>query len=209
MDNYAISREFTRSSISDLIAFASAIKTNLGANPLFTTLQPLTDALAQACEALIAADARASAGSKADRVAREARKIDLLAMLEKTALQVQLLATEHADEALIYAAGFTPRGSKGPRSFAPLGAAEILTISRGKNTGTISGKCRNIAGAVKFAIEWSDDSGSSWHNGQYSQGFSFQLQGLLPEKRYWVRARPLGTNRRVGDWSEPVTLFVL
>lgn len=209
MENFAISREFTRSGISDLIAFASLVKTSLTASARLQPNLPLTEALVQAIEALSGADARAASGSKADRVARDARRIDLLAVLEKIALQVQLQATEAADETLIYEAGFSPRPGKGRRSFAPLGAAEIAFVNRGKNSGTVSGRCRRIDGAVKFALEWSDDAGANWHNGQYSQGTSFLLQGLTPEKRYWLRARPLGTNNRVGDWSEPVTLFVL
>ncbi len=209
MEKFAISREFTRSAISDLLAFAALVKASLTASARLLANPPLVEALAQAIEALSEAETRAVSGSKAERVARDARRVDLLAVLEKIALQVQLQATEAADETLVYEAGFSPRPGQGRRSFAPLGAAEIAFVSRGKNSGTVSGKCRRIDGAVKFALEWSDDAGATWHNGQYSKGASFLLQGLAPEKRYWLRARPLGTNNRIGDWSEPVTLFVL
>lgn len=209
MENFAISRRFNRASISDLLAFATAVKTALLASTRITLIPTLSDTLAQVCDALRDANARAVSGTKIDRLLRDNQKVELVSVLDKIALQVQYQATDQLDNSLVYEAVFSLRNSRGPRSTAPLGAAEIVAVARGKDSGTIFGRCRRIDGAVKFALEWSDDNGSSWHNGQYSLGSTFALQGLTPEKRYWIRARPLGTNNRVGNWSEPATLFVL
>lgn len=192
-----------------LLSFSSTVKTKLGAKTQPGNLQTHSENLAAACDAFSTAAALAASGSKVDRVTRDSRIVDLRAALEKLAIQVELVAAEQQNEALLLELGFQPRSAPSGRSFAPLGPAEILQLGRGRNTGTIQGKCRRMPGVQKFALEWSDDNGENWHNGTYSRGNTFQFEGLTPEKRYWVRALPLGSNNRKGSWSEPQTLFVL
>ncbi len=194
---------------SDLLAFTYAVKTNLANHARYTSLQSLNTELGNACDAFTAAEAAAKEGGTAERILRDAKMVDIRAMLEKIALQLDLMAHPAQDETVIVEAGFRVQGVPGARNRTPLGRAEILTIKRGKKSGSIQGKCRPMPGVVKFSLEWSDDNGAHWHNGTYSQGSTFLLEGLTSEKRYWLRACPLGTHRRTGDWSEPVTLFVL
>lgn len=209
MKPFEVSRAYNRMGAPELLGFAGSVWNSLSSQPAFTSLQPLADTLLAAVTALQQAEAQAIAGGKLERVVRDSRMVDLRAALEKTAMQVELLAATAQDETLVHASGFEQRNAGSRRSYVPLGPAEILSIGRGKNSGTVQGKCRRIGGVFKFALEWSDDNGEHWHNGTYSRGTTFQMVGLTPEKRYWVRAQPLGTHNRKGSWSEPATLFVL
>lgn len=209
MRNIRVSRAFKRMNPTELLSFSYAVKTNLGSKPRYTALQQLTTELGNACDAFTVAEAAAKEGSATERILRDAKMVDVRAALEKIALQLDLMANEPPDETTVLDAGYQVQGVPGARIRTPLGRAEIVVVKRGKKSGSIRGKCRPMSGVAKFSLEWSDDNGAQWHNGTYSQGTSFLMEGLTAEKRYWLRACPLGTHRRMGDWSEPVTLFVL
>lgn len=209
MRNIRVSRAFKRMTPSEMLSFSLAVKTNLSSKPRYTALQTLTAELTAACDAFTIAETAAKEGGATERILRDAKMVDLRATLEKIALQLELMASEPPDETAILDAGYQLQGVPGARVRTPLGRAEIVSIKRGKKSGSIQGKCRPMSGVVKFSLEWSDDNGAHWHNGTYSQGSLFLMEGLTAEKRYWFRACPLGTHRRIGDWSEPATLFVL
>lgn len=209
MRNIRVSRAFKRMNPTELLSFSFAVKTNLSSKARYTSLQALTNELNNACDAFTVAEAAAKEGGATERILRDAKMVDMRAVLEKIALQLDMMANEPPDETTILDAGYQIQGVPGARTRTPLGRAEILSIKRGKKSGSIQGKCRPMPGVTKFSLEWSDDNGTHWHNGTYSQGSTFLMEGLTAEKRYWLRACPLGTHRRTGDWSEPVTLFVL
>lgn len=204
---FKILLNFKRFSDNDLSAFAANIVTNMADNPAYAAESTQVGVISDALGAYNLALAGARDGGRTLRKIRDEKREALLTALMLLVLQLEM---HHDKEASFFTAtGFTLR--KAPeRNTAPFPKASLKYLRQGTLSGSVDGESYDFPDSVKqLAVEHSSDSGQTWQNGTYSTGMRFTLTGLPLKKDCLVRVRYLGTRQRHGDWSEPMSLFVL
>jgi hypothetical protein len=106
-------------------------------------------------------------------------------------------------------AGFTLR-AKSVRSNLPFLKPMPEYVKRGTLSGTVKGEVRDMPkGATELAIKYSYDGWVTEHNGTYSSGKKFVLEGLEVKREVEVKMAFHGTFQRQSDYSDAIRIFVL
>ena len=122
------------------------------------------------------------------------------------ALQVDLIA--NGDRGVILESGFEVR-KKPVRHHGEVGLVNDLMALRTEFPNEALVKWSKVTAADMYALEYTVDLGTTWHNGNYTSGKSIRMKGLPGKTDVMIRVRGLGTAGKKGPWSDPVSVFVL
>ncbi len=204
--NFNVLFSFKREKDPALVLFSQQVVEKTKGNVTYEPEQAQVTKVETATRDFETAIANASTGDR-DKIKRRNEKraaleleLTLLGkMLEMRIVEVETFYTE---------AGFEVRKSP-VRNRQPFDQPKIKSLNQGTLSGTIAGITQDFPeGVTQLAAQHSQDNGSNWENGTYSNGKRFLVQGLEIRKEYLVRVRFHGTHGRISDWSEPVAFFV-
>jgi hypothetical protein len=184
-----IKLNFRNMSVPEKIARAQQILTAMTGNTHF--LHPSPD-LSELSAAVIELEAAANAAQAArlEAKARTAtlaqREEDLTRLMSQLVAHVESVAGD--DEAIVYGAGFEPRGAAAPASGGP-DAPASLTATAGDHDGEIELSWDAVRGARSYVVERSPDppAESTWTHAAVSTRSSATIEGLTSGTRYWFR----------------------
>lgn len=204
---FKILLNFKRLPDNDLTAFAENIVTNMLDNPVYAAEATQLGVVSTALDEFSLAAVNARDGGRTPKRIRDEKRESLLLALSLLVLQLEMYLTKEAS--FFTATGFSLHKSP-ERNIGPLPRASLKYVRRGMMSGTVDGESQEFPDSVKqLAVEHSSDNGLTWQNGTYSTGKRFTLAGLPVKKDCLVRVRFHGTRQRNGDWSEPLSLFIL
>lgn len=200
-----VTNGFDRMSVSNLVMKCSFIISEMTTNiqyfptpnPTLATVQASLDELQTAS---LAAENR-------DRVAiayRNEKKDELVALLRKLGIYVNLMADGNRIIAL--SSGFDV--AKEPLPAPPITYVEAPVIMQGTNAGELLSKVKTVTGAKTYQYLISTDSQlplNKWTL-QPSTYTKYLFKGLESAKRYYIRVAAVGVNNQT-VYSEP-TSFV-
>ena len=142
--------------------------------------------------------------------ARNIAKESLLLSIEEYSHLINALAVRNLG--IIGKSGFESRAKVAHRSSPnlELSAPYALNVAFGKTAGEIilTYSLEMPERVVKNGVEWSDDAGTTWHNGTYFSGRKGILKNLPTRKDLLLRVRSLGSYLRESDFSTPISTFL-
>ena len=114
---------------------------------------------------------------------------------------MELLAGENMQ--MVLDAGFEPRRTPDTYTLSEgLPKPIFQKVENGVNSGDIKLIWTPVKGAVNYAIEKSEDGGTSWTNGDYPTSSRVTLKGFTPGTNVRIRVRALGRKDRKSDVAE-------
>ena len=199
-----IKLNFRNLSVPEKITRAQQILTAMTGNARFPHPSPDLSELSSAIAELEAAANAAQAArleAKQRTAALAQREEDLNRFMSQMVAHVESVAGE--DEAVVYSAGFEPRGAATPASGASE-APSSLTATAGDHDGEIELSWDAVRGARSYVVERSPDppAETSWTHAAVSTRSSAAIEGLNSGTRYWFRVAALTTAGQ-SPWSNP------
>ncbi len=210
MSTVKVARQaYRRARQNDLVSFSENIITRMTGSATYATLQPqvqaLSDAVTRYAETLAAARNR----GMAEVLAKNLAKAALVAQLDVVASALDIVVAGNPQ--LIVDAGFPVPQSPGQRYTGKLPAPAILrAFSTGKK-GEVRVLLDDFApeAVLTHAIEYSEDRGNTWKNGEYHSRRKFVVNGLPHAADLWLHVKSVGHGNNRSEWSEPVAVAVL
>lgn len=200
-----VSLVFGRGGDSTVSDTAGAVQTNLYGNPAFPD-PPVSEVQLQggitAFNTSIAAQSQGGTAATAEKYNRKAELVDLL---ERLALYVQV-ACEN-DMAKLLSSGFTTVSQNRAQSQLPkptglkldhgLSGQTLLSVDRIDNV-----RCFEIDVAL---LDDEGTPGPMTPAGLHTKSRNMPVNGLIPGKLYLFKTRAVGGSTGYSDWSDPVS----
>jgi hypothetical protein len=185
-----------------LISFAQAIVTAMTGNKFFPTPAPPLAEITQAIADLETAQTAAQARTHGAVVTRNQKRIALVAKLEQLKSFVQNVADANREEAsgIIQSAALAVRK-------VPVRAKRTFTATMGAVSGTVVLRTPSAGSRATYAWEMSADGGATWQPMPSTVQTKTTVTGLHVASTYSFRYRTV-TKGGLGDWSQPVAIFV-
>lgn len=193
---------FTGYNNAALIQKAEFIVKSMTDNASFETPIPALTDIKTAIDTFGTAIAKAEEGGKTDRLVRDQKRTDLVALLKKLALYVQMESNN--DEVVLASSGFTLR--KTPEPIGILEKPRNFTLVP-LNKGMIKASLNAIYGAKSYLFEYRRVGDQLWTVIAHTRS-SLLLNSLDSGHEYEFRVAGVGAaSQRV--YSEMVRSFVL
>lgn len=188
--------------ISALISFAQAIVTAMTGNKFFPSPAPSLADVSQAIADLETAQTAAQARTHGAVVTRNQKRIALVAKLEQLKAYIQNIADANREEAsgIIQSAGLGVRKT-------PVRAKRVFSAVMGAVSGTVIVRTPSAGSRATYFWEMSSDGGATWQPLPSTVQTKTSVTGLHAPATYSFRFRTV-TKAGLGDWSQPVSLFV-
>ena len=196
---------FSHITVNGISLLGTTVGTNLGANPIWGSLQPTgTDVMA----ATGVYDSARNMHGPGRKQALQAARQSLVKLLADVAMNApQVKAATDTDLAQI---GLRVLQKPGPKNTQPPEKCEDLQVRHGELPGTVNGKCKAQGRDVRFYEgQWTlDPMNGSWSDIEtFPNSREFEWSNLARGKDTWFRVR--GRNIvGAGPWSDPVSIMV-
>jgi hypothetical protein len=190
-------------SVPALISYAQGIVERMTGNPSFPSPTPTLAAITAAIGDLQRTETAALARTKGAAVARDEKRLALVATLQQLRGHIQLMADGDPPNAasIIASAGVAVRRTptRSARAFAA-------------RPGSVSGVAKVLAvvAARRASYEWqySADGGKTWTTAPATLQSKTTIAGFTPGSTVQFKYRAV-TKAGEGDWSQPVSLIIL
>lgn len=205
--SFTITLAFKKLTNAFLLLFVKHVVSKMKDNPVYVDEAAQVEVVDLATEAFSSAITAAGSGDRTKiTVMHQKRKL----LEEEVTALARMMELRRIDDITFYTApGFEVR-KKPTRNTMPLQKPVIKSLKQGVLSGTLDGEVVEVPdGVTQLAIQQSSDGGIAWTNGSYSAGKRFSVEGLLTRNAYLVRVCFHGSNKRMSDWSDPMSLFVL
>ena len=177
-----------------ILVFSKTVVIALTANAFFPTISPTLATLQTAITAYDDALALAKEGGKANIGAKNARKQELIVILDSIALD--LMKTADGNEEMLLTTGYPLTKTRQPKP--PMGVPVIDKIENGEGLGQLVVTVRTLPGARTYMFEYTPEpltADSEWAS-QNSTSIKALLSGLESGKKYWCRVVALGSGNQ-------------
>jgi Fibronectin type III domain len=184
-----------------LFMFSNVIIQRLKNDPQFTSFQPQLEALTTACAAftVILADPQAR------RMAKDARRDDLLAVLNLLAPVVEVFAK--GDVAIEEASGFDTRKNTISK-ITSVDAPTNFSVLNTERSGEVRLSWKTADGALNYTAEYRLKDQTVWQSGNFTTKRELLLSGFEPGTYLEFRVRTLGRGELKSDWTPVVGVWV-
>ena len=202
MTKTRIVTSFNKYNDADLEQKAELIVSSLEDNAYFTDIIPPLEVLKTAVEAFDLAIVKAKEGGKTEMLERNNKRNDLIALLDKLALFVQMQGD--GNDVALASSGFSL--SKTPQPIGILPKPREFTVSA-PNVGSISLKLKAIYGAKTYQYEYRRKGDETWTVQTHTKPILL-LTDLESGTAYEFRVTGVGSNpQRV--YSDVLSSYVL
>ena len=204
-DKLRVSLAFSRGTDTNVLDTAGAVLANLYDKPYFPDPPVAAPDLQAGIDALNTAIAAQAQGGTAATAEKNLRKEELVALLEKLALYVQVASNNNL--AWLLSSGFSAVSKNRAQSQLPkptglrlengLSGQSLLSVDRIPNS-----RCFEIEAGML------DDEGrpGPWmHRGLVTVSRNMPVNDLVPGKLYLFRTRAVGGSTGYSDWSDPAS----
>lgn len=175
-------------------------------NPSYPTPVPELAVVQAAFAAYTVATADAAQGGKQNTAVRDARRVEVVALLRQLASYVS--ATANGNLEMLMSSGF-PVQRPGRTPIGPLPAPHAPVVSQGAVTGSLYASAPPVRGASSYnwsvALQSAPDTDVRTAQ---TTGARTTFTGLTPGQIYLVSLNAVGS-AGVGDWSDYGSLMVV
>lgn len=187
--------EFRYYSDGTILIFSKGVLVALTGNAFFPTITPTLATLQTATDAYDAALSLAKEGGKANISAKNARKQELVTILEDIALD--LMKTAAGNEEMLSTTAYPLTKVRQP--LPPLGVPVIVKIDNGNGTGELVIMAKTLPGVRIFMYEYTPEpltEDSEW-KGHSTTSIKALISNLVSGKKYWCRVVAYGSGDQV------------
>lgn len=202
MTKIKIITSFIKYNDADLEQKAELIIDSMSGNPNFANPVPPIADLQAATIAFDAAIIKAKEGGKKEQLARDLKRDELIAVLDKLALYVQMEGD--GDDVALASSGFSlskPRQAVGilpkPQSFKV----------QPENPGSIKLSLKIIRGSKSYQYEYRKKGDEAWSVAVFTKSH-FLLTGLESGQQYEFRVTAVGTSEQ-RIYSDTISSYIL
>jgi hypothetical protein len=185
---------------------AGSIVTKMTGNPNYPAPTPTLQDVSTALNAFNVALTAATGGGVVLTLAKNARRVELVALLRTLAIYVQLNC--HGDMTKLLSSGF-PAQKNNRQPVGPLPAPSTPALSLGARSGELNAKVSPVAGASVYTWQIStSDAPEQWQPMGQTTGARNVFTGLTPGTIYNVQANAVGA-AGPSDWSNVSSQMVI
>lgn len=199
-----VSLGFARKTDTDLIAFVRNVIGLLTGNASYPNPTPALEALTTSVNAFETAVHEALNGGKLVIAARNAARVELLALLRQLSAYVQ--ASCNADLLTLLGSGFDAVRAPSPAGVLP--APGNLRLSLTGISGELQVRFDRVTNAYNYSIQTSTNPDGPWEDQDLSTASRVTLGGFTPGQVYWVRACANGS-AGASAWAGPSSAMVV
>jgi hypothetical protein len=195
---------FARKIDTDLIAFVRNIVTLMTGSVLYPTPSPTLTTITTSVDAFETAVQEALDGGKIALAARNAARAALLSLVRQLAAYVQGHCA--ADLVNLFESGFDATRAPSPVGIPAAPPDQRLSLTG--MSGELLMRYGKVPNAVNYTVESATDPEGPWTFQALVTQTRVTIQGLIPGKVYWARARANGSVGS-GEWGGPATAMAV
>jgi hypothetical protein len=199
-----VALSFARKIDTDLIAFVRNVIMLMTGNAQYPTPTPPLAAITTSVNAFETTVHDALDGGRIAIAARNAARVELLALMRQLAAYVQ--TTCNADLLALLSSGFEAVRAPSPVGVLPAPGNPRLGLT--EKSGELMFRCNRVNNAVNYSLQTAPAATGPWEDEALSTSTRILIGGLEPGETIWARVCANGS-AGASEWSPPTTAMAV